>query len=367
MMTFGFFLKVILAPYDRLVSDASEERCITLPEPIGRVCYRGSPRGTSFSDASIILFSGSGYASRATAEHAGRKLRDTLLLASLDAGISLDIGTDKVLGGPGQVVIDAAAKDAVLLLPDVHGLLVFEETGIPVQMTGTAAAYVGTPLSGFENAMKIRSQHSDHVDEKHALATQLHGLSRFEASLRSRLLTLVTALDILSEQHLRGGIAQQVAAELFEVIKARTREARQSHADSELPQLNSLMSIVGSLKYQSISASIKDLAAEIDSAILHTKMSAREVIELAYKARNELIHGGQTTVDLAMLLVPLERLTAELCGGLLLSVKECAGILHCSEGSVRRHLANGTIVGTKSNNRWHIRSVDLKLFMMRSV
>ena len=225
-MTYGFFLKVLLSPGKRIMSDESDARELTLPEPIGLIRYRGSPLGNSFSESPGLLFMGLGYESYDKAENAGRRLKAVIQLASLDTGIAIDVGKDDVRGGPGQVVIDAAARDGVLLLPDVHGLKVFEETGQPVQLSGTAKARVLSPLAGFESAVKIRSTRTREFDNKHALAAQLHAVSDFETSQRSRLLTLVTALDVLSVKRLRGGISEEVARELLTLTKAKLKQAR---------------------------------------------------------------------------------------------------------------------------------------------
>jgi excisionase family DNA binding protein len=363
-LTYGFFLKITLSPYGRFQSDESSDQEIKLPEPIGTIRYRGSPAGTSFTDASIMLFSGSGYQTRVEAETAGRALKNVVQLASIDAGIAIDAGRDDVLGGPGQVVVDAAAEQGVLLLPDVHGLQVFEETGRPASLSITAHGVVTSPLRSFISALLIRSYHTKELDAKHSLASQLYGISRFETSQRSRLLTLVTALDVLSEKNLRGGISQEVASEILDITKERLTQAKSSeHDEEELKQLESLVSIVGSLKYQSIAASIKELAKDIDQDVLSTELSADEIVGLAYKARNDIIHGGQTSVDLTLLLVPLERLTAELSAGAIISVKDSASILNCSESTIRRYIRNGRIKANKSEGRWRIRPEELKLFM----
>lgn len=221
-----------------------------------------------------------------------------------------------------------------------------------------------SPLRSFASALLIRSYHTKELDAKHSLASQLHGISRFEASQRNRLLTLVTALDVLSEQNLRGGISQEVASEILDIAKERLKQAKRSeHDEKELKQLESLVSIVGSLKYKSIAASIKELAKDIERDVLSTELSADEIVGLAYKARNDLIHGGQTSVDLTQLLVPLERLTAEICAGAIISVKDSASILNCSESVIRRYIRTGQLKATKDNGKWCIRPEELKLFM----
>ena len=338
-----------------------------LPAPIGTIRYRGSPKGTSFTDASALLFSGSGYETREDAEAAGKTLKNIVQLASIDNGIAVDAGRDEVRGGPGPTVVDAVAEQGVQLLPDVHGLQVFEETGSPASLSLSANAFAGAPLASLANALVIRSHITQNVDSKHSLACQLYGISRFESSQRSRLLTLVTALDVLSEKTMRSGISLAVASEILDIVKTRLRSAKpEDHDEQDLAQLKSLASIVGSLKYRSIAASIKELAQDVDPNSLNTPLSIDEILGLAYKARNELIYGGETTVDLSQLLIPLERLTADMCAGAILTAKECANILNCSERTVLRYIKGGKLKAVKRQRRWHIRPDELKLFMTSS-
>ena len=182
-LTYGILFKITLSPYGRFQSEESSAQEITLPAPIGTIRYRGSPAGTSFTDASTVLFSGAGYQTRVEAETAARALKNVVLLASIDAGIAIDAGQDEVLGGPGQLVVDAAAEQGVLLLPDVHGLQVFEESGRPASISIIGHGIVTAPLRSFASALLIRSHRTTELDAKRSLASQLHGLSRLGAAL----------------------------------------------------------------------------------------------------------------------------------------------------------------------------------------
>ena len=131
---------------------------------------------------------------RTDAEAVGKALKDAVQLASLDIGIGIDTGLDVATGGPGQVMIEAAVRLGVQLLPDVHGLQVFEETEYtPVSMGLTGQGTVLSPLDSFTNSLIIRTYSFKPLDDKRLLACRLYALSRFESSQRSRLLTLVTA------------------------------------------------------------------------------------------------------------------------------------------------------------------------------
>lgn len=366
-MTYGFFLKVALSPNERIQSDNTEDLTLQLPSPIGAVRLRGSPRGVGFSEASALMFRGAGYPVRTDAEAAGRALKDAVQLASLDIGIGIDTGLDIVTGGPTQVTIEAAVSQGIQLLPDVHGLQVFEETEhLPVSMGLSAQGTVLSPLDSFTNSLIIRTYNFKPLDDKRLLACRLYALSRFESSQRGRLLTLVTALDLLSETLPRSGISLKIINEVIEICRTRRREeSRAGASESDLSQVDALLSALGGLRNQSISASIKRLAEDASPDVLVYGKSANQVVDEAYRARNELIHGGRTGVDLSSLIVPLEELAVELCSGPALSVKDVCQIINRSEGTVLKYIRQGDLVAAKHSGKWHIWPKRLKEFLWR--
>ena len=367
LMTYGFFLKVTLSPHERIQSDDTEDRTVSLPPPIGVVQLRGSPRGTAYSDAPALMFSGTGYSARTDAEAAGRALKNAVQLASLDIGLGIDTGLDVITGGPGPVVIEAAAHEGVQLLPDVHGLQVFEETENPaISMGLTAQGTVLSPLDTFINSLVIRTYNFKPLDDKRLLACRLYALSRFETSQRSRLLTLVTALDLLSETLPRTGVALKVVNEVLEIAKTRRKEAKNAGASEvELSQVGALLSALGSLRNQSISASIKRLAETVGTDVMIFGKAPDQIVDEAYKARNELIHGGRTEIDLSSLMAPLEQLTVELCSGTPLLVKDICKLLNRSESTVLSYIRQGDLVAAKHGGKWRIQPKRFKEFLWR--
>jgi hypothetical protein len=179
-------------------------------------------------------------------------------------------------------------------------------------------------------------------------------------------LTLVTALDLLSETLPRTGISLKIINEVIEICKTRRREeSRAGASESELSQVDALLSALGGLRNQSISASIKRLAEDASPDVLAYGKSANQIVDEAYRARNELIHGGRTGVDLSSLIVPLEELTVELCSGPALSVKDVCQIINRSDGTVLKHIRQGDLVAAKHSGRWHIWPKRLKEFLWR--
>jgi hypothetical protein len=154
-VTYGFRLTVVLTHGERLKSDEREIH-LDLAAPIGRVTLRSSPPETPFSEAGQLVFIGGPYESRKVADHAGRALKNAVQLAAVDARTGLDVGKDVVRTSPGQVVIDQHAENGILLLPEVHGLLVYEETGTPMVLAARADFTVQSPLGAFTAAIAIR-------------------------------------------------------------------------------------------------------------------------------------------------------------------------------------------------------------------
>jgi hypothetical protein len=171
-------------------------------------------------------------------------------------------------------------------------------------------------------------------------------------------------LDLLSQTLPRTGISLKIINEVIEICRTRRREeSRAGASESELSQVDALLNALGGLRNQSISASIKRLAKDACPDVLVYGKSANQIIDEAYRARNELIHGGRTGVDLSSLIAPLEELTVELCSGPALSVKDVGQIINRSEGTVLKYIRQGDLVATKHGGRWNIWPKRLKEFL----
>src|SRR5579863_2027515 len=303
-MTFGFWLAVVLPHGERLGSDEQVQE-LELAPPIGRATFRASPHGASFKDAERLVFTGAGYETFEAAERAGRALKNAIRLAAVDVGKAVDVGQDLVRGRPGQVVIDRAAQDGAQLLPDVHGLQVYEETGTPMVISIQAEARVIAPLANFIDALNDRSSGAVCINPKRALACDLFAQSRFEFLQKSRHLTLVTALEVLSERQVRSGAAAQLVEDFRKAIKYAAREYEPGTAERR--QLDSLLGAANDLRRESISSAIQRLASSGFSESTG-EMQPTEVARMSYQARSDLVHSGATDQNLTELLGPLERL-----------------------------------------------------------
>jgi hypothetical protein len=208
-------------------------------------------------------------------------------------------------------LIDEAAQRGIQLLPDVHGLQVYEETGTPTVLSLRGEGIVLTPLASFAEALHARAAQAADVDPKRALACDLFAQSRFESSPKSRHLTLVTALAVLSDRLERSGLAAQLVEEFRQAIKHEASEVGQA----ERAQLDSLLSAANDLRRESIGAAICRLAISIEPANVRDArdVDLTDLARMSYQARSDLVHAGATDQDLTELLGPLEDLIRALC------------------------------------------------------
>src|SRR5262249_19085152 len=137
----------------------------------------------------------------------------------------------------------------------------------------------------------------------------LFAQSRFESSAKGRHLTLVTALEVLSERREGQGRAAQLVEEFRQAITQRAREAE----PAERGQNQSLQRAAHKLRAGSISAATRHLAASVPSSVLTGGVDPIVLVRESYSARSELIHDGVTNRDLTALLGPLEELVRYLC------------------------------------------------------
>lgn len=306
-VTYGFRLTAVFSPRERLGSHEQTVE-IDLGPPIGCVTLRAFPGG-SFREAGELLFSGRGYATHGEAEQAGRALKNVIRLAAVEVGKGLDVGQDTVRGRAGQVVIEDYAGRGLQLLPDVHGLQVYEEVAKPVVLLMRGEGTVVTPLDRFTGALRAQAEQAAGVTESRALACDLFVQSRFESSLKSRVLTLVTALEVLSERRERSGVAARLVEEFREAIKRAAGEAD----GEERRQLDSLLGAANDLRLESIGTAIRELAEPVPASELVGDRDGSGLARASYVARSQLTHDGVTSHDLVALFGPLQSLVRRLC------------------------------------------------------
>lgn len=166
----------------------------------------------------------------------------------------------------------------------------------------------GAMDAGMFFAGVAESAHLGRLPPRARAATSMFAFSRSESSTRARLMSLVTALEVLAERIDRAGPAKELVAEFDRLLyqQLSTEPSHETRTD-----LDSLAGAMRDLKTVSIGSAIRGLAkrcADDDGAICG--MRAKALADSGYLARSQLLHTGETEIDVAALLGPLEELLA---------------------------------------------------------
>lgn len=311
-MSFGFRLTVFIGPTDTLLDETGVASHDFGP-PVGAIQIRG-PLDDLPGRRPLMQFTGRAYAMREQAQRAGDLLKDGLRVAAAKLRISLDVGEDQVLGGAGQGVIDEMAEQGIVMLPDVHGLVVFAELdplGEILTLRGSAIGKVPRSITELLDTTSAHVADGMELSDRQRLAVDLFAQSRMETSGRSRILTLVTALEVLSPRAPRTGRAMEVVRKLQQLVDDEIAAARADGAGpDELSQLDSLRGAATDLATESISSALRNRVAALatDDA---EEAAFRKQASTIYTARSQLIHGGKTSLNLSSLLGVMEGWVAE--------------------------------------------------------
>jgi hypothetical protein len=292
-MTWGFQL-VITVPAERRLSGDARQRW-SLPDPVGDVDL--TVAGQTLEGASELTFRAGGFESQAEAERAGTVFRGWLRVASALEGVGIDCGTDVRKSWLGAAQQDQLAHHlsmgSAMLVDDVHGLVTYEEAGRPLRPAMRAAAAL-CPSAHLHDALLAVAR--DRVlTERQALACDLVSLVDREGSDRARLLTLVTAMEVLADRGAeRTGPAGALVLRFIEEA-----EAARDAASTE-PEQGDLASLVGGLtglRRHSRAAASRLLAERTrpDDA------EALDLVDRSSRCRNKLAHGGTPTEHPAQL------------------------------------------------------------------
>src|SRR5215208_6090498 len=202
----------------------------------------------------------------------------------------------------------AMEESGIRLLNDSHGLVVYEEDALhPTRfMSVGGEPQGGRPISAFEDYF-LQTVHMDlRLTDKETLAFELYGLSHFEVAPRARFVTLISAVETISETKPR-------SAEALEHVERLIKLTR----DSGLPpsEINSILGHLSWLRRESISKAGRDFVDQLLGSNEYSGKVAKDFFQYCYNIRSELVHSGKPlddAVNLGLLVTQLDQLVADL-------------------------------------------------------
>jgi len=257
----------------------------------------------------VLKSTGKGFSTKDEAVHAGRRAKNAIAWSSAQMRVGVDLGDDKPRGGASEYLKKRAMEErGIRLLNDPHGLVVYEEdTQHPTRFTSMSGEpQVGKPISAFEDYF-LEAVHMDlRLTDKETLAFELYGLSHFESAPRARFVTLISAVETISETKPRSAEALEHVERLIEFTRG-----------SGLPpsEINSILGHLSWLKRESISKAGRDFVDKLLGSNEYNGKVAKDFFQHCYNIRSELVHSGKPpddTVNLGLLVIRLDQLVADL-------------------------------------------------------
>lgn len=297
---FKYRIRFLLAPGYRLDHPAQRLE-IDLGDTAGRVELIGRSEEKSIATASELILRSLGLPSQEIAEATGHALSRSLLLAAVRARMGVDLGRNaekSLLSEYGRTFVAEQMGYAGQVLNDDLGLVIYYDPGgTRFAKVNPATMTVHTCTDDFIEALRNGLAYVNEFNDKHVLALELYSATKFESSTRARFLTLLTVVEVLAVRTPRADVGLQ--------LLSRWRE---DLATSHLPhkEKQQLTSSLRDLEKASIGASCRELLR----SILGTE--AESAFSKWYKARGELVHSGQTSLDLRTAIGPLDQTVTDL-------------------------------------------------------
>lgn len=262
-----------------------EEKSTDFTLPNGMVATLHCIDSDKFSDSTKFALISGGYSSEEEAFFFGEQIKESVLCYGTKFRVGVDVGKDKTTGFIGKIVKDEVLRThGVRIIDDIHGISVYDEEH-PVSCGSVSGAILINARDKtffLDEVCKLMSSRKT-INAKTRLAMELLTASFFESSPRSRFLTLILAAEALLEPDERTDKVKLFVDELKGYTEA-------SYISTE--EKASILGTLNLLYKDSISQSLKKMAALYLGEIQFDNLSASKFISNCYDARSKLVHTG---------------------------------------------------------------------------
>jgi len=284
MPEFDFRVAFRLPGSDHIASDAEE--LLVLQEPDGRrLRLRSGALGRPLKERSLAAVVGGSYPSEKEASEAAARAKHALLMWSVRQGIGIDLGDGQarsIITNAGlkmfQARLERPVRNAIL------GIDVYEHQDNLVFAELKAGLSLGKGSEVFVEQVAEAFRHPLTLTEKQVLAAEIYGASFFDESVRSRLITLVTAVEALLERADRCSKAQTLVTNMVDMVRK-----------AEIPE-SSERAMRGSLQWlkkDSIGETGRALAKRLLGQQRYHGMDASAFFTHCYNLRSQILHSGK--------------------------------------------------------------------------
>ncbi len=295
MAEYEFRLRFNLAHIGRINADVQDLVLLDLPAG-GRLRLRTGKTGEPIKNAERVAVLGGPYTSPEQARTAAERAKSALLFWALEHRLGIDFGD----GHPRGVITEAGIADLERrfrgpVRADVHGIDVYESQPNIKFVLVEATAQVGVNLANFVKTFAREFTGGRQLAAKQGLAAEIYSSSFFDASPRSRFITLMTAVEALLEPAARPEHVQRLI-EQMEKLAGTAMEVEKETRDS----------IIGSLQWlkaESIGQAGRILAGRLLSDKNYNNRPASAFFKYCYEIRSNLVHRGNLDPSINPLLL----------------------------------------------------------------
>lgn len=309
MAEYMFRLRFHLLDGDHIASDL-EEILLLQRENGQHLRLRSGGRGSPIKDHSKAALIGGPFPAEAEAQEAADRARRALLAWAVHERLGIELGDGKRRGG---LTEHGRAHFAEMLggpvRDDLHGIDVYENQEGLTFVGLSAKAALGKSADAFTAQVAAAFQEPRLGSEKQALAAELYCSSFFDVSFRSRLITLVTAVEALLTPAARPPTVSAIVADLEVLVQsAELDEATRS-------------AMLGSLRWlrqESIGQTGRALVTEVLGRADYGGLEAVRFFTYLYDLRSQILHSGRpkdARLDLLSVCNEAQRLVADLIIG----------------------------------------------------
>ncbi len=297
MTTFAYRIKFYLSEHDRINQEGKEFQLQSTTN--GQDMVLKAVANANIKDTNELCVIGTGFTSPDEAYQCGIKVKNAIHLTGAVLRIGIDVGKDD-----SKKLLDFTVyqfKDKVRnCLHDVHGLLIYKDEPSISFISVHGNVTIGVPANRFDVALSKAI--NVNISEKHLLALELYNMSRFESSLRARLITLVTAVESLIK---RQEIAPAMLCHIDKLIQY-SLESEESQLSED--QKRSIIKSLEDLKKESIARSCRQFVKR------HMANEAKDFFHSAYDIRSRMLHDGliPVGVNLGQFVPKLDNLVSQL-------------------------------------------------------
>jgi hypothetical protein len=185
-----------------------------------KIRLRSGARGSSIKEHSRAALIGGPYPSAEEAQAAAERAKRALLIWAVRNRLGIDLG-----GRPPRSAITAAGlqwlaeKAGGPVRADIHGIDVFEHVDGLVFVALNAEAALGKAAAVFIEQVTVSMTTPLLLSAKQELAGEILSVSYFDASDRSRFITLITAVEALLDPKPRSSAAQELVSRLIKTVQ----------------------------------------------------------------------------------------------------------------------------------------------------